>query len=692
MRLTQNKSLRIPWHLLRIGLVAVVCGGGHAARAQAPPPHADPLLALAEAAADPQSDPDFDNPYADMDLAQLMAVQVTSVAGTEQDWFRTPAAVHVITREDVRRSGHQLLPEVLRLAPGVTVGRFDARQWGISIRGFETLFANKLLVRIDGRTVYDPMFGGTLWDVQDVLLEDLDQIEVVRGPGATLWGANAVNGVINVTTRSAKDTQGGYVTGIYGTDFEPIVAARYGGRLGESTWFRVWGKYLQHDAFDIFREREDRPDDWDMARGGFRLDHAWDDHVTATLDIGGYQSNRLGEGVDVPVPGPVPGSSAEEEDIRDGRASGLHVLGRVERDGAADNVGWSFQAYYDRTDRDNFAGFSATRDTIEVDWRHHFQWGSRDEHETVWGLAYRYTGDRTEDGRFVAMRPQDRATSLYNGFVQHTWNITDTWHVMAGTKVEHNDYTGVEWQPSGRVWWTPHDQHMLWAALSRPVRTPARSSNDVVLTGTRINGGGGAVVPITITGNRAVEAARLLAAEGGWRSRIGDRFTVDVAGFYNRYEDLIATITPTGPPGTRFGNPTGADSYGAEVALTFHPADNWKLDATYSFVQVELDDLRAEIDNETPENQFRISSAYDITEDLELNAALYVVEQAKDSLASAYARLDVGATCRVGDHLELSVWGQNLTEDEHIEQGNTTFLSERAEVPRSVYVQATWRF
>ncbi len=632
------------------------------------------------------------NPYATMDLEQLMQTQVTSVAGVAQDWFYTPAAMYVINRDDVRRSGLQLLPEILRLAPGVTVGRFDSRQWSVSIRGFESMFSNKLLVRIDGRTIYDPTFAGTFWDIQSVLVEDLDRIEIVRGPGATLWGANAVNGVINVTTRSAKDTQGGYVTGIIGTELEPLVAARYGGQIGESTWYRVWGQYLQHAPYKVLGTDFDRPDDWELFSGGFRIDHEWDDHITATVSIGGHYSDRIGEGIAVPVPGAGVGTMDTEVDIRDGEVSGYHILGRVERANASDDQGWSLQAYYDRTNRVVFSGLGMYRDTYDLDWRHNMRWGSEKEHDTVWGLGYRYTRDFMNDGRFIEFRPQSHGSSLFSGFVQHTWNLTDTIHLMAGTKLEHNDYTGVEWQPSGRIWWTPNKEHTLWAAASRPVRTPSRTEDDIALTLARINGGGGSVIPIDAMGDIGIESERLLSLEAGYRVKPLENLTVDLAAYHNQYEDIVGFVAPGAPPGNPYMNLEGATSFGMELAVNWKPLDNVKLEAVYSYIKMDLDRNDTTIDDYTPENQVRISSTYDITPEIQLNGVLYAWENPDYPVLDSYVRLDAGVTWHPTNNLEVSFWGQNLLDDQHMEQTNLIFTSTRVEVPRSFYVQLTWRF
>ena len=298
-----------------------------------------------------------DNEFAELEVEQLMQIDVTSVAGVEETWFETPAAMDVITSEDIRRSGHRSIPEALRLVPGLHVARMNKNIWAVSARGFSSRFANKLQVLIDGRRVYDSLFSGVYWDIQDYVLEDIDRIEVIRGPGATLWGANAVNGVINITTKDAADTQGLYVSGGGGNELHGFGAVRYGGQIDQDTHFRVYGKYRNFDQSDDFAGGE-RPDDWDIFQGGFRFDfNGWDD-TSLTVQGDAYHAPRVGEASRLASPA---GHLASTVVSGDGRITGGNVLFRLEHE-SSERSDWSLQAYYDRTDRITAGDFGFTRE------------------------------------------------------------------------------------------------------------------------------------------------------------------------------------------------------------------------------------------------------------------------------------------------------------------------------------------
>ena len=414
--------------------------------------------------------------FASLSIEELMNIEVTSVAGVGQSWFKTPAAMYVITGDDIRRSGHQSIAEALRLVPGVQVGRINSNQWSVGIRGMNSRFTTNLLILIDGRSVYDPLFSGVFWNAQDLILEDLDRIEVIRGPGATLWGANAVNGVINITTKGAKETQGGYLKTLIGTEERTITAMRYGGQVNEDTHYRVWTKYANRDNFED-AAGNDRPDDWDMAQGGFRLDIDGADNTTITLDSRIFDSGRIGEGIKFAIPpGPFTGSTRND----DGHTGGGHILMRVHQE-PTENQDWTVQVYYDRFNFTDTSGLKIKRDTIDLDFRQH--WVASDQHEMIWGLAFRFWDDRTRGGEAVSINPQSKHVSKYSGFIQDTVTLSpDTLFLMIGSKFEYNDFTGFEFQPSGRLSWTPDDRNTLWAAVSRPVRTPSRLSDGIVRT------------------------------------------------------------------------------------------------------------------------------------------------------------------------------------------------------------------
>lgn len=630
------------------------------------------------------------NDYANLSLEELMSISVSSVTGVEQDWFTTPAAIYVITNEDIRRSGHLLLPEALRLAPGLSVGRINSHKWAIGSRGFGGRYANKLQVLVDGRVVYDSLFAGTFWELQGVLMEDVQQIEVIRGPGATLWGANAVNGVINVTTRSARDTQGLYVMGGAGTLARAFGAVRYGDELGDDTWFRVWTNYYSGDNTERVGGG-DSADDWDLTRGGFRIDHEGADNTTLTFQGELYGTDRLGEEQVLQDPTTPFTSFVARQDME---ANGANLIARVSREDEAG--GWSFQTYYDHAYLLVPSALRSDRHTVDLDWRHHFKLGDRNE--LMWGLGYRHSYDDTRNAGSMSMNPSDRQFQTYSAFIQDTFTVVpDRLFVMAGSKFEHNDFSGFEVQPSARAWWTPNDRHTVWASISRAVRVPSRADHDLAVTvlygDAGLLGGGppnGVPVPIIFTGDDSVDPEELIAYELGHRVRVTDDFTIDTALFFNDYDNLVV------PDSTllHYRNAAGARSYGGEVSAVWHVADNWRLEASYSFVNIEGGE-GAGVDGNSPSepnHQFQIRSYLDITDDLELNSALYFVDDDAAYDTDEYFRLDIGVTWRPRPNVEVAIWGQNLLEHDHVEATDLIGYASATEVPRSVFGQVTFRF
>ncbi|MFG0330250.1 MAG: TonB-dependent receptor plug domain-containing protein [Phycisphaerales bacterium] len=624
---------------------------------------------------------DLDNELAELDLEALMQVDVTTVAGVEESWFTAPAAIYVITAEDIRRTGHRSIAEAMRMVPGMNVARINSSNWAISARGFNGAYANKLQVLVDGRVVYDPLFSGVFWDIQDVILEDLDRIEIIRGPGATLWGANAVNGVINVITRSAKDTQGLFVQGGYGTEHQGFGAIRYGGQAAENTWFRVWTKYENHDHTDL-AFTGNRHDDWDFAHAGFRVDHEGDEGAVITVDASAYYGD-IGEEITQPDPTGPPFTSRTL--IGDGQASGGHVLFRFAKE-VSEDTGWTFQTYYDRTERIAAAGFEVDRNTVDFDLRGHFE--PADRHEIVWGAGYRHTWDQTQGTATLSFNPSSRSLDTFTAFVQDTITLEpDRLHLMVGSKFEHNDHTGFEFQPSGRLWWTPNEEHTVWGAVSRAVRTPSRTEDDLFLVQAFTPFPPPADV-IAITGNPSSESEELFAYELGHRMKVTDDFILDTALFYNDYDKLTTTDSSF-----TFQNDGTGEAYGVELASQWRVADNWRLDSGYTFhrVQVHAGESASE-EGVVPQHQFNIRSAYDLTEDIELNSALYFVDNVPTYDIDSYWRLDVGMTFQLTDNMELSVWGQNLLDDQHPEYSEPLFQANQSQIERAVYFQLTCRF
>lgn len=627
----------------------------------------------------------------DLDLEQLMEIQVTSVAGVARPLQDTPAALYVITAEDIRRRGYRTIPDALRMVPGMNVAQVTSSIWAISARGFNDRFSTKLLVLIDGRAVYNNLFSGVYWDVQDLVLEDVDRIEVIRGPGATLWGANAVNGVINIVTKRARRTQGALVSAGGGDVDGGFGTIRYGGKMGEETYLRVYGKLIRRDNFDFADPTtampDEAPDEWDLGSGGFRVDFESNPDTTVTVESRAY-SGTIGSPV---VMKSLSAPSVELADI-DQEVRGGHLLARVDRLASA-TAGWSVQAYYDHAERERGDFFDEERKTYDVEFRHHLAVGKRNS--LIWGVGYRHRRDETEGSLTLSMDPADDSKDLYSGFVQDTILLRDgRVALMLGSKFEDNDFTGFEFQPGIRLAWTPDARRTLWAAVARAVRTPSRGSDNLVLTTTVAEPPAvPSPAPARLLGNPRIDSEKLHAYELGGRIQPWDRLTLDMAAFYNDYDELISLGAPTASPlDVTFSNDTTGEAYGVELAVWWDVAPSWRLSGSYSFLEVDLDGV-AESDEETaPRHQANLHSYLDLTMGLELNAAVYYADDVLDSRVDDYTRLDVGLTWRPSSRTELAIWGQNLLESDHVEFIDPFFVVHPIEVERSAYAQLTLRF
>jgi iron complex outermembrane receptor protein len=631
-----------------------------------------------------------------MSLEDLMNIEVTSVSKKEQKLSRAASAIYVISSEDLRRSGATSIPEALRMAPGLSVARIDANVWAISARGFNERFANKMLVLIDGRSVYTPLFSGVYWDVQDVLLEDVDRIEVIRGPGATLWGANAVNGVINIITKPARDTQGGLVAAGAGSEERGFGGLRYGGKLGRHAHYRFYTKYFNRNNF-VDASGRDAADGWDVLRGGFRMDwKAAGDGLTLQGDI--YNG---GAGQTVTLTSLFPPFARRVNDRI--KLSGGNVLARWHHafSGGSD---MAVQLYYDRTAR-NDVGLMEIRDISDIDFQHHFPLGTRQD--IVWGLGHRYMGDFLEGGFTVSFQPKRRGNHLFSAFVQdEILLVNDRLRLTLGSKFERNDYTGFEGQPSARLLWTPHHRHTLWAAVSRAVRMPSRD-NDLRINLAAFPGAGGALNLLSLFGNWQFKSEDLRAYELGYRVQPRKRLSLDVATFYNVYRHL-RTFEPGLPffesdplphrvfP-LRYDNQMHGNTYGVESAASWNVTSGWKLSTGYTFFQARWhreassQDTTAEKKaGNSPKHQWHVASYLRLPGNWEFDSALYYVDHLVNQGVPSYVRLDARFGWHPREAFDVSMGLQNLLDDRHPEFGASDITA--TQVKRSLYGKITWRF
>ena len=636
-----------------------------------------------------------------MSLEDLMSIQITSVSKQKQTVAQAPAAVTAIGQEDIRRSGLNSIPELLRLVPGLDVARINASHWAISSRGFNELYSRQLLVVMDGRSVYTPLFSGVYWDTLDYIMPDLDRIEVIRGPGATLWGANAVNGVINITTKSARDTQGFLLTG-EGSTNDRVGGVRYGGKIDDDTFYRVYTKYSTTEDFDLPGGDHDH-DGWDALRGGFRIDRYAGDKDVITFQGDGY-SIREGQQYNIPVL--VPPFVRQTPDTAN--YSGGNLLARWTHT-ISEKSDFSVQFYYDRLNRSDIQ-LGYTLDTYDLDFQHRFALSPRQE--VIWGADFRFMTDSIRNGTVGTFSPRNRDAYLVSGFVQDDVTIIpDRLHFILGTKMETNSYSGFEIQPSARILWTPNERNSIWGAVSRAVRTPSRWEEDSNLVfATLPTTPAGIPGEIDTQGHKGFESETMWAYELGYRTQATQSLTVDAAVFYNSYDNLRSGAQ--GTPGVslnpmpphlvipiNLGNGISGATYGFEVAANWNVTPAWRLTGSYSFLITDLHrGFGVDVTNErafegtSPQNQFQIHSYYDITKDLEFNTSFYYVENLATGNIPSVLRLDAALTWRPKENLEVTVGVQNALDPQHPEFNSGFFQNQNTEVPRAVYGQVVFRF
>jgi len=618
-------------------------------------------------------------------------VEVTSVTRNESTVGRSPAAVYVITQEMIRRSGKTSVPELLRMVPGLQVGRINSNIWAISSRGFNNRFANKLLVLIDGRSVYTSTFSGVNWDVQDLVFEDIERIEVIRGPGATVWGANAVNGVINIITRKAQDTQGLMVAAGGGDQDKSINQFRYGGVTPGGVHYRVYGKHFERAA-GFSPDATGPHDDWRQGRMGFRADWGCTEcQCDAVMVQGELYSGAAGEHLPVL---PTPGAPFTTAVTGDAVVGGSHFLAKWDHR-IDDQTGYCLQTYYDRRNRnDVFADQHV--DTFDVEFQYRSVPWRR--HAVTWGLGYRLTADN-HPATFpfaFSLDPVKRQTNLFSAFLQDEIALVqDKLTFLAGCKFEHNGYSGFEYQPTGRLLWMLDERHALWGAVSRAVRTPSRVAEDMRL---RLLIAPPAVIG-QFDGTRALEAEDMMAYEIGYRAQPSEAFSWDVAVFYNDYEDLfsfVQTGPPAGIPPTvpfLFTNDLSAETCGVELSWQWQPANCWQLSGWYSYIHVyPADWFGAETGRRmAPHNQASLMLSRDLPRGFEADAIGRYVDNVPGVGAPKYFSMDLRLGWRPSNRWEFSLVGQNLLEPHHEEFPYSFVNAQPTEVRRGVYAQATFR-
>ncbi|MGH9358492.1 MAG: TonB-dependent receptor plug domain-containing protein [Terriglobia bacterium] len=636
-------------------------------------------------------------------IEQLMNMEVTSVSKKKETISRVAAAIYVITQQDILQSGATNIPDLLRMVPGLDVAQINANTWAISSRGFNSEFADKMLVLIDGRTVYDPLFSGVFWNLQDLPLEDIERIEVIRGPGATVWGANAVNGVVNIITKSSKQTQGALLSAGWGTEEGPFTTLQYGGMLGKKGSYRVYGKYFDRNSF-VGPSGQHAADGWTSGRGGFRSD--WDLSPRDSLMFQG--SGYAGSNGDVwrGVTSLAPFAFGAFNDVTD--FNGQDILGRWDH-ALAGGSHTELQMYFERVQLYN-TSIALRRNTFDLEFQHHIALGSR--HDVVWGLDYRNNSFVTAGSLRVAFNPATLNTSLYGAFVQDEIELlaNRVWLTL-GSKLEHNYFTGFEVEPSVRLLWQPNDRNTLWAAVSRATRTPSPADDYTHVNFEGFAGPGGLPTLVYAEGNPDFISEDLLAYEIGYRGEISKKVSMDIATYYNVYDNLRGSL-PGQPSLVTTGfapyvlvplnivNNLYGRTYGVEASLDLRIIKRWSIHPGYASFAGVLHQIVAPVGipaifegiDDNPKHQFQVRSNLDLPHRLQFDTNVYYVDRLVSQSIPAYTRVDTQLTWHVAESADVSVVGQNLLTARHLEFNGPEDLILPTEIPRSVYGKITWRF
>jgi iron complex outermembrane receptor protein len=633
---------------------------------------------------------------AELSIEELMQESVTSVSKKESSIGASAAAISVLPAAEIERFGATTVPEALRLVPGMNVARISGNDWAVSARGFNAEFATKLLVLVDGRTVYTPASAGVFWNSQDLVLADLQRIEVIRGPGATMWGSNAVNGVVNVTSKNAAETQGSVVTASFGAHDERSGFVRHGGALGGGTHYRVFVH-----AFDRPGLRDvtggNSPADWQMVHAGFRVDGPADRDATFTFQ-GDYYDGQAARAVTHWTLAPP--RTAVADSVENNR--GGNVLGRWTRT-FSPNSRFSAQAYVDRVVQGD--GYTTEkRDTVDVELQHRGRWR---QHDLVWGAGYRHMTIDLSSSPELSWNPDRHDVTLTNAFVQDEIGFRDD-HVRLtlGTKIEKNSQTRAAHEPNARLLWAPTTHQSAWVAISRAVRTPSLFERSGSLNSAVVPTGGLPLL-VRLQSNPALLDEKLIAHEAGYRIEPAKGLSFDFAAFYNRYRDLTrpvadpVVVVPGPAPlhllaSSTFQNTGTGSTYGWELSTQWQVSHRWKLAGSYTGLRMDMGLIRS-LETESPRHQFQVRSTTALGRDWEAVAACYYTSRvSSQSDASHWSvpanlRCDIGVAWTPASAWDVRVGVQNLLERRHAEFGGFGALP-LIEIPRTASLRITWRY
>ena len=624
----------------------------------------------------------------DMSIEELSEL-IISTDKTPRKVSDVAAAGFIITAEDLRRSGVTNIADALRMVPGLHVSTLNSHAWAINARGLTDFFSPNLLVMIDGRSIYTADFSGVYWDTVDAVFDDIERIEVIRGSGGTVWGANAVSGIVNIITRSSKDTQGTLVKLAAGSHLQGSVTWRYGGQFNDQSHYRIYAKTRRYGDFDGIFE-----DNYSMRQAGFRNDNVFmNDKVQFTVQADAYELRRSEVDWITTIPG-------------QGFARGHNILGRWTQQ-VRDNQEVRLQFYYDSYEND-FPTIDGENNTLDFDLQHSIDFAEK-RHQLIWGLGYRYIDNDSDGNRspFLRFFPDDRQNELFSGFLQGTIGIIpNKLKLTLGTKFEKNDYTDEEYQPSIRLIWAPNERQRVWGAVSRAVRTPARSDADI-LTALPLPPEQNPFFPnpafAVFQGSDTVKATELVSYELGYRHVWNEDFSFDVTAFYNDYDDIIdisegfeVSVDPnSGAANLVFpvANPYEEQSWGFELTADWMMSETSEWQLAYSYLNYEQSSIATGIETlgQPAEHMLSLRNHWKIHPQVSLSSWLRYMDNITKSdfgTLDDYWTLDLQLAWKPDDALEFAVVGQDLLESTHQEYGADNLYPLASDVERRMYVQA----
>lgn len=635
--------------------------------------------------------------FNELSIEELMNIDVTLVSRKPNQLFQSAAAVFVITQKDIRRSGATSIPEMLRMVPGIHVARIDGNKWAITSRGFNSRLANKLLVLLDGRTLYSPLFAGVIWNSKDTFIEDIERIEVIRGPGASLWGSNAVNGIINIITKTAYDTQDTVFASGLGTEEKGFVGIRYGRQTPNQLAYRVYAKHFERDG-NIDLSGHTTQDDWIFNQAGFRSDWEWFRDLKVTVQ-GDMYSGKAGHIINAPLYAP-PYSQTVDDTIK---LNGGNVLAHI-RKSFSHTSEIALRVFYDRAITKEIV-YKDVLDTIDFDFQHRFAIGGA--HELIWGGGYRINNEYNPETNYSSFNSPRDEKNLISAFIQDDITLVpDTLKFILGAKLEVNDYTGNELQPSARMIWSPHDDHAAWTAISRSVRTPSRMEEDVKYL-LNVSQHDNSVVPSFFYGSDSATSEELISYELGYRIQLSPQILLDFSTFFNQYEHLLGvTVRRTVSDDMIIvvmdqSNVAEGDTYGFETSGTLHLKPGWQLHLSYTALKMDMsipDDMEnlfsSSIDNSSPQHIVSIRSTLDVTENFEFDIWTRYVDGFKVGRfrVPKYTTLDLRLGWRPFQNVAVSIVGQNLLDEYHVEFIQWLVDAPAIRIQKSVYGKVTFSF